>query len=163
MNFIHTAERNVSRLKINNNLAMLLEKDIVDQLNSGIVEEKVRVPSSSNSIWELIGLVLLLIVILIASYYTTKLVGRAKGNQLKTGNFDLIDSYTISPNKMLQIVKVSGKYLVIAISKDNIEFITELEEDKVIVRDVGSTDKQSFKKIFEHIKDKYEANKTSEK
>jgi flagellar protein FliO/FliZ len=142
-----------------NNLAMLLETDIVDRLNSGIVDDKVKVPSSSNSIWELIGLVLLLIVILIATYYTTRFVGRAKGNQLRTGNFDLIDSYRISPNKMLQIIKVSGKYLVIAISKENIEFITELEEDKVTIRDLGSTNKQSFKKIFENIKGKYEADK----
>jgi len=142
-----------------NNLAMLLESDIVDRLNSGIVDDKVKVPSSSNSIWELIGLVLLLIVILIATYYTTRFVGRAKGNQLRTGNFDLIDSYRISPNKMLQIIKVSGKYLVIAISKENIEFITELEEDKVTIRDLGSTNKQSFKKIFENIKGKYEADK----
>lgn len=138
---------------------MLLETDIVDQLNSGIVEDKVGIPSSSNSIWELIGLVLLLIVILIATYYTTRFVGRAKGNQLKTGNFELIDSYRISPNKMLQIIKVSGKYLVIAISKDNIEFITELEEEKITIRDFGSANKQSFKKIFENIKDKYEADK----
>lgn len=142
-----------------NNLAMLLESDIVDRLNSGIVDDKVKVPSSSNSIWELIGLALLLIVILIATYYTTRFVGRAKGNQLRTGNFDLIDSYRISPNKMLQIIKVSGKYLVIAISKENIEFITELEEDKVTIRDLGSTNKQSFKKIFENIKGKYEADK----
>lgn len=142
-----------------NNLAMLLKSDIVNQLNSEINEDKVKVPSSSNSIWELIGLVLLLIVILIATYYTTRFVGRAKGNQLRTGNFDLIDSYRISPNKMLQIVKVSGKYLVIAVGKDNIEFITELEEDKVIVREVRSPNKQSFKKIFENIKDKYEADK----
>ena len=138
---------------------MLLETDIVDRLNSGIVEDKVKVPSSSNSIWELIGLVLLLIVILIATYYTTRFVGRAKGNQLRTGNFDLIDSYRISPNKMLQIIKVSGKYLVIAISKDNIEFITELEEDQVTMRDTEATNKQSFKNIFDSIKNKNETDK----
>ena len=138
---------------------MLLETDIVDRLNSGIVEDKVKVPSSSNSIWELIGLVLLLIVIVIATYYTTRFVGRAKGNQLWTGNFDLIDSYRISPNKMLQIIKVSGKYLVIAISKDNIEFITELEEDQVTMRDTEATNKQSFKNIFDSIKNKNETDK----
>jgi len=142
-----------------NNLAMLLKSDIVDQLNSGIAEDKVRIPSTSNSIWELIGLVLLLIVILIATYYTTKFVGRVKGNQIKTGNFELIDSYRIAPNKMLQIIKVSDKYLVIAISKDTIEFITELEEDRVTLRDEVPTNKESFKKVFDIIKKKYEADK----
>ena len=142
-----------------NNLAMLLKSDIVDQLNSGIAEDKVRIPSTSNSIWELIGLVLLLIVILITTYYTTKFVGRVKGNQIKTGNFELIDSYRIAPNKMLQIIKVSDKYLVIAISKDTIEFITELEEDRVTLRDEVPTNKESFKKVFDIIKKKYEADK----
>lgn len=142
-----------------NNLAVLLKSDIVNQLNSEINEDKVRIPSTSNSIWELIGLILLLIVILIATYYTTKFVGGIKGKQLKTSNFELVDSYRIAPNKVLQIIKVSDKYLVIAISKDAIEYIAELEEDKVIIRDKNPTNKESFKKVFNHIKNKYETDK----
>lgn len=142
-----------------NSLAMLLKSDIVDQLNSGIDEDKVGISSTSNSIWELIGLVLLLIAILIATYYTTKFVGRVKENQLKTSNFELIDSYRIAPSKMLQIIKVSNKYLVISISKDTIEFITELEEDQVTIKDRELTDKLSFKNIFDNIKNKNEADK----
>lgn len=143
----------------NNNLAVLLKSDIVDQLNSGIDEDKAWIPSSSNNIWELIGLILLLIVILIATYYTTKFVGRVKGNKLKTSNFDLIDSYSIAPNKMLQIIKVANKYLVISISKDTMEFIAELEEDQVTMRDTEATNKQSFKNIFDSIKNKNETDK----
>lgn len=142
------------------NKAILLETNIVDQLNSNKFEEEATKISnaSSNSIWEFIGLVLLLAVILIATYYTTKLIGRAKLGQLKNSNFELIDSYRISPNKMLQIVKIADKFIVIAVSKDSIDFIMELDESQVKVKEMQSGEKQSFKKILEIMNNKNEFN-----
>ena len=138
------------------NRAILLGEDLASKLNSELIDDNVPkiTSSTSESVWHLIGLVLLLIVILIAAYYTTKFVANAKFGQLRTSNFKLIDSYRIAPNKMLQIVKVANKYLVLAVSKDSVEFITELEEVEVMVRDTRSIEKQSFKKILEKIKEK---------
>ncbi|NLK27981.1 MAG: flagellar biosynthetic protein FliO [Clostridiales bacterium] len=138
------------------NRAILLGEDLASKLNSELIDDNVPkiTSSTSESVWHLIGLVLLLIVILIAAYYTTKFVANAKFGQLRTSNFKLIDSYRIAPNKMLQIVKVANKYLVLAVSKDSVEFITELEEAEVMVRDTRSIEKQSFKKILEKIKEK---------
>lgn len=138
------------------NKAILLGEDLASQLNSELVDDNVPkiTSSTSESVWHLIGLVLLLVVILIAAYYTTKFVGNYKFGQLRTSNFKLIDSYHIAPNKMLQIVKVANKYIVLAVSKDSIEYITELEESEVMLRDTGSVEKLSFKKILEKIKEK---------
>jgi flagellar protein FliO/FliZ len=110
--------------------------------------------STSNNFWQLIGLVFLLIVILIATYYTSRFIGGLKLGQLKNSNFNVIDTYRISPNKMLQIVKVGNKYVVIAIGKDTINLITELEETEVYLRETISGDKQNFKQILEKLNSK---------
>ncbi|NLP34593.1 MAG: flagellar biosynthetic protein FliO [Clostridiales bacterium] len=136
------------------NKAVLLETNIVDQLNSNKIDEDITQLTSSDNIWEFLGLVLLLVIILIATYYTTKWIGKAKAGQLKSSNFELIDSYRISPNKMLQIVKVADKYIVIAVGKDFTEYITELDESQVKLREGQSNDNISFKKILEKLKDK---------
>ncbi|MDF2611844.1 MAG: hypothetical protein K0R92_3318 [Lachnospiraceae bacterium] len=80
--------------------------------------------SDSYNVSQLIGLVFLLIVILVAAYFTSKFVGGIKLGQLKDSNFTLIDTYRISPNKVLQIVKIGNKYIVIAVAKDTINVIT---------------------------------------
>lgn len=112
--------------------------------------------SSYDSILQLVGLVVLLIIILVAAYYTSKFIGGIKLGQMKKSNFQVIDSYRVTPNKALQIVKIGNKYVVVAIGKDNINFITELDESEVIVRESHQGEKQSFKQILEKLKNNNE-------
>jgi flagellar protein FliO/FliZ len=110
--------------------------------------------SGSSGIPELIGLVFILILILVAAYYTTKIVGRFSIGQLKDSNFKVIDTYRINPNKFLQIVKVANKYVVISVSKDTVNFITELEESEVFVKNSTIKENMSFKQILEKVRNK---------
>lgn len=123
------------------------EEAIVESVNERAVSNAPEF-STANNVLQLIGLVLLLIVILAAAYYTSKFLGKLKLGQLKSSNFNVIDSYQISPNKMLQIVKIANKYVVISVSKDNISFITELDEAQVLLKDTNIGEKQNFKQIF---------------
>lgn len=117
--------------------------------------EPVKYSSWDNAL-QLIGLFIILILILIAAYYTSRFVGNVKLGQLKDSNFKVIDVYRISANKMLQIVKVADKYVVIGISKDQITYIMELDESEILSREHKDNDKQSFRQIFEKIKGKKE-------
>ncbi len=110
--------------------------------------------STWDSFMQLVGLVLLLIVILIAAFYTSKFVGKATLGQLKNSNFHVIDAYRISPNKLLQIVKIANKYIVIAISKDTITYITELDEAEVLIKDTQNKENLNFKQILDKLKNK---------
>jgi flagellar protein FliO/FliZ len=105
---------------------------------------------------QMIGLVFLLIIILIAAYFTSKFVGGIKLGQLKNSNFKVIDSYRISPNKVIQIVKIGNKYMVIAIAKDTINVITELEEAEVLIKEVHQGERQNFKQILEKLRNNNE-------
>ena len=87
-----------------------------------------------DSVLELIGLILFVIIIF-ATYYTTRFIGNFQNNQMKKSNFKVIESYRISQGKYLQIIKVSSKYFVVALGKDEITFITQLEEDEILLKD----------------------------
>lgn len=108
--------------------------------------------SSTGNFMQLVGLVLLLIVILVGAYFTTKIVGGIKLQQLHNSNFHLIDSYRISPNKILQLVKIGNKFVVIAIGKDTMNVITELDEKEVIIRETGGAELPNFKQILDKLK-----------
>lgn len=110
--------------------------------------------STGDNILQLLGLVFLLIVILVAAYYTSKFVGGVKLGQLKNSNFHVIDTYRVSQNKMLQIVKIGNKYVVIAIGKDTINFITELDEADVLLKEVHTGEKPNFKQILDKLNSK---------
>ena len=120
-----------------------------------IADGVTRTGSTWDSFIQLVGLSLLLIVILIAAYYTTKFVGGIKVGQLKNSNFKVIDAYRISPNKVIQIVKIANKYMVIAVGKDSINYITELEEAEIFFRDENTGEKLIFKQILEKLRNNH--------
>ena len=139
------------------------KKDILSELKEGTtptpsVDDAVSSvgTSSTGSLWQLLGLVFLLIIILVAAYYTSKIIANFKMGQLRKSNFQVIDSYRISANKLLQIIKVGNKFLVIAVGKDTITLLTELEESEVMIREFHQGDKQNFKQILEKFKNNSE-------
>lgn len=107
---------------------------------------------TQDSFVQLLGLVFLLIIILIATYYTSKFVGGVKLGQMKNSNFQVIDTYRVTQNKLIQIVKIANKYVVIAIGKDTINYITELDEAEVYIRDMKAGDKTSFQQTLEKLR-----------
>lgn len=88
-----------------------------------------------DSVLQLLGLIVLLAIIIAATYFTTRFIGKFQSNQMRKSNFNVIESYRITQGKYLQIVKISSKYFVIALGKDEITFITQLEEDEILLKD----------------------------
>jgi len=132
----------------------MLATDIVDEINKKtpiVLPEKI---SPLDNVLQLVGLLLLLAFILAAAYYTSKFIGGMKLNQYKDSNFKVIDSYKISPNKILQLIQVGSKYLVIAICKDTVSVITELEESQVLFPETNIEKKINFKEILDKIRNK---------
>ncbi len=134
---------------------------IVDQLKNvtptpaasseGLSDMVGRSPGGAG-FWQMMSLVFMLIIILLAAYFTSKFVASFKLGQLKKSNFQVIDAYRISANKVLQLVKIGNKYIVLGIGKDSINVITELEEKEVIFREVNQGEKQTFRQIMDKLK-----------
>lgn len=95
------------------------------------------------------------LVVLAITYYTTRFIGRYQKLQGFNRNFEAIETYRVTTNKFLQLVRVGKRYFVIAVGKDEISLISELSEDDF---DVSSNDNpvanDRFKQIFEVARDK---------
>ena len=69
--------------------------------------------------------------------------------QKKMGNFEVVETYAIAQNKYLQLMRMGNKYIVISVSKDSVQYITELEEEEVCrIQKVTSVPGKSFKEIL---------------
>lgn len=139
--------------------ALVILQAIVDKINKITPEpeaEAAQTVVSSGSAWDsfiqLIGLIILLLLILVATYFTTRFVGNIKLGQMKNSNFKLIDAYRISPSKVIQIVKIGNKYIVLAICKDTINYITELDEEDIVFREYQTREKLSFETLLSKIR-----------
>jgi len=86
-----------------------------------------------KSILKLIGLIILCILIIAASYFTTKFVGKRQIQGGSKSNFKSVDVFRITPNKYLQIVEVGNRYFCIAVTKESVTLISELSEDDLKV------------------------------
>ena len=102
-----------------------------------------------ESLIELLGLILIFILVAVVCHFTTKFVAGRQLSYRKVGNFELVETFAIAQNKYLQLVRMGKKYVVISVSKENVTYITELEEEEVsiIEKDHAATGK-SFKDIL---------------
>ena len=87
--------------------------------------------NSIQSLFELLGLILIFVIVLVVCYYTTRFVAGRQLVQKKIGNFEVVETFPIAQNKYLQLVRMGNKYVVISVAKESIGYITELEEYEV--------------------------------
>ena len=87
--------------------------------------------SSIQSLFELVGLILIFVIVLAVCYFTTRFVAGRQLEQKKIGNFEIVETFPIAQNKYLQLIRMGKKYVVISVAKDAVAFITELDEKEV--------------------------------
>jgi flagellar biosynthetic protein FliO len=109
--------------------------------------------STLGNVLQLLGLIIVFILILVATYYTTKFVGSANMMHNRNSNISLVETYRINQNKYIQIIKVGGKYIVVGVSKDHIEYLTEIEEEQLIFSEQNGKPVVDFKTVFSQVKD----------
>ncbi len=143
---------------MNNGFVALLQKakdkDILSELNKDITESAPQEYSSSASIWQLFGLIIILLLVLFAAYFTSKLVSKLKLGQLTNSNFKVIDTFQVASNKSLMIVKVGKKYILISITKEQVQYLTDLDEDEINLKVNDTEERNTFKEILDNIKNK---------
>jgi len=87
--------------------------------------------NGSNAL-ELIGLIIVFILILFATYYTSRWVAKNGVNLQHSGNIEIVETYRLSQTKYLQIIKVGqNRYFLISVAKENVSFISEIKEEDI--------------------------------
>ena len=80
---------------------------------------------------ELAGLLIAFIIVIVACYFVTKFIGGKQLAQQKNSNFTVLDTFRLAQNKYLQLIQAGNRYFVLAICKDSIRLIAELEKEDI--------------------------------
>ena len=97
--------------------------------------------STIDSVAQLMTGIVLFIVVLIATWLTTRYVAGVQKGKLSGSNFETIDTFRLSQNKYVQILRIGHKYLAVAVCKDTVTVLCELQEDEITFRDGDFTQK----------------------
>lgn len=114
----------------------------------------ILVSFTDNSVVQFITVTIIFAIVLAITYFTTRWVGSYQKKQISRGNIKIAESLRISNNKILEIVNVGSHYYLIAVCKDTVTLIGEVDKDelKLIEQDNGSTGNESFGSVFNRFK-----------
>ena len=81
--------------------------------------------SHGNSVAHFLTVLVLFLLVLAATYFTTKFVAKTQEGKARTGNLEVLETIAVAPGKFLQIVRIGKKYAEIGVGKDQNSFLTE--------------------------------------
>ncbi|MDD2972117.1 MAG: flagellar biosynthetic protein FliO [Lachnospiraceae bacterium] len=110
--------------------------------------------SSLNSFAELLTVLIIFIFVLVITYCCTRWMANYQKGKTFSRNIEVIETYKITTNKYIQIVRTGEKYLAIAVCKDTVTFLTELEKEQISVQEdpQGTLSGIPFKELLEKAK-----------
>ena len=112
--------------------------------------------SRIEALAQLLTLLIIFIFVLAVTYYVTRFVGNYQKNKLSGSNINILETMRIANNKYIQIVKIGSRVFAIAVAKDTVSYLCELDEDELIYKESSSgkmlINNDNFKEILEKFK-----------
>ncbi|MCR4588647.1 MAG: flagellar biosynthetic protein FliO [Lachnospiraceae bacterium] len=104
-----------------------------------------------NSISQFITVLLLFVVVVAITYWTSRWIGGYQKMHMTSSDMEVLQTCKITNDKFLQIVKVANKLIVIAVCKDSVTYLTELDSDAIDPEsgDVSRDSQMDFRKILD--------------
>ena len=105
---------------------------------------------------QLLTLLIIYIFVVAVTYYVTRFFGNYQKNKLSGSNINILETMRIANNKYIQIVKIGSRVFAIAVAKDTVSYLCELDEDELIYKESSSgkmlINNDNFKEILEKFK-----------
>ena len=106
-----------------------------------------------NSIAQFITVFVIFLAVLAHTYFSTKWIATYQKGKMFSSNITVIETFKITTNKYIQIVRIGEKYYAIAIGKDEITLLGELKEEELKISDVPQgIPAMDFKSVLEKAK-----------
>lgn len=108
--------------------------------------------TSMESIGQLIVTIVLFLFVLFLAYMAARIAGSFQSNTInRRSNIKVIEVFHLSNNKYIEIVKIGEHYLALAICKDTVTLLTELDESEVREHE-KTMEPINFKSILDKMK-----------
>lgn len=102
---------------------------------------------------QLIMLLVIFIFVLGLTYFATRWVASIQKTKLSGSNIHILETMRISNSKYIQIVKIGKKHFAIAVCKDTVTYLCEVDESDLIYSDNSTKiSSESFKAVLEKFK-----------
>lgn len=111
------------------------------------------IPSEVNSFLQLCTVLFIFVLVLVITWAATKWIANIQGGNKTAGNnIDVIETYRLTANKYVQIIRTGEKYLAIAVCKDTVTMLAEIPAEQIHMPNKPANSMPDFKKIFEKAK-----------
>ena len=108
--------------------------------------------SGSDSTVQLITVILIFIFVLALTYITTKFTAGLQKSKMASPNVEVIETFKLSTNKYVQIIRIGKKCYSIVVCKDTVTLMGELQEDEIELPKSGTEATMSFQEILNKAK-----------
>ncbi len=117
--------------------------------------------SGSNSYAQFITVLVIFVLVLGVTAWTTKWIAGYQKQQAANCNIQLIEAARLNNNKYIQIVRVGETYMVLAVCKDTVTMLGEVPPEQL--KEISKESGDNFKKLFEGMISKNSGNSDSPK
>lgn len=108
--------------------------------------------SRIDGIFQLINVLIIFVLVLAVTYFATRWIAKMqKGNNLNV-NIEIIETFRITNNKYIQIIRTGKVYLVIAVCKDTVTMLTQLDESQLDEVKAIRQESDSFAEMLDKVK-----------
>jgi len=111
--------------------------------------------SQFEGVAELVSLLVIFIIVIAITYFSTRFVGNFQKEKLGRGNVKILETLKVSNTKYIQIVRIGKKCFAIAVCKDSISYLCEVDEGDLQLNTdtyISKTSADSFKAIIDKFK-----------
>jgi flagellar protein FliO/FliZ len=91
-------------------------------------------------------LLILFILILVASYFSTKWYAKSGLIKNQSPNIKVLESFSLGQGRQICILQLGDKCVAVALSKDKVTFLTELDREELVQQ--TPPEKSSFQDVF---------------
>jgi flagellar protein FliO/FliZ len=95
---------------------------------------EINVPETFG-LWSYIARIFFVIVMFVfvafSAYYTTRFISTSKRKTGGAGNIKIVEGAAVGAQANIQLVCVAGKYFLIGVTKENVNFLTEISGDDI--------------------------------
>lgn len=114
--------------------------------------------SSLESFIQLVGVLLIFVFVLAATYFTTRWMGGWQKAHSRNKNLRIVETIQVGNNKMISIVAAGKKYLVVSVGKDEVHLLSELSGEELAeppdTEERSAAPQESFQQILGKLKEK---------
>ena len=108
--------------------------------------------SGLDSFVQLITALLIFAFVLVLTYFTTKFTAGLQKEKMRSPNVEVVESFRLSNNKLIQIIRTGNHYYSVVACKDTVTLLGELSPEEIKQQESGLAKTMSFQEILDKAK-----------